>query len=110
MPIENGERYEPLRPDLRGRHATFGSAVDAALANLARVRSPFFDALADNWRRLFPHEPAWPGRYEDGIVFLYVRTYPTVFVMRPRLKAIRSELMKLPMAPKTLKLRLEVHA
>ena len=57
--------------DQRGRHRSFGSAVDAAFKDLATERNDFFDSLADRWAALFPGVPAVPGRYDGGIIFLY---------------------------------------
>ena len=110
---EDGE-YEnvwgtAIDPDKRGRHATFGSAVRAAYADLIVERNAFFDTLADNWKRLFPNSPAHPGRYEDGKIFLYVRSASALFLMRPRLPAVRRALAQLPGAPKKIDLRLEIH-
>ena len=97
-------------PHLRGRHETFRSAVDAAFGDLSVERNAFFDTLVDQWRRLFPDQPARPGRYEDGKIFIYVRNAPTLFLMRPRLPLIRRRLASLPGAPKRRELRLEAHA
>lgn len=99
--------------DKRGRHATFGKAVDAAFAALQgqlTERNAFFDALPERWSTLFPKLKAVPGRYEDGILFLYVSSAPQLFMTRPRLPAIKARLKSLPDAPKKLVLRLEVHA
>ncbi|MBR1920936.1 MAG: DUF721 domain-containing protein [Kiritimatiellae bacterium] len=96
--------------DKRGRHKSFSSALDAALADMVVERNAFFDTLADNWRRIFPNQPARPGRYEDGKIFLYVNNAPTLFLMRPRLPMIRRRLAELPGAPKRIELRLEAHA
>ena len=97
-------------PDRRGRHKTFRSALDAALADLVVERNDFFDKLSRSWKSLFPDQPARPGRYEDGKIFLYVRNAPTLFLMRPRLPAIRRRLAELPGAPSRIELRLEAHA
>ena len=111
----SGEReYEnvwgrAVDPHLRGRHATFGSAVDAAVTDLVRERNAFYDSLVDAWRRLFPDLPARPGRCENGKIFLYVATAPTLFMMRPRLAAVKRRLAELPGAPPRIELRLEVH-
>ncbi len=70
----------------------------------------FFDSLADNWKRLFPDQPARPGRYEDGKIFIYVKNAPTLFLMRPRLAMIKRRLAALPGAPRKIDLRLEAHA
>ena len=99
-----------IEPDKRGRHKTFSSAIGAAFSDLTVERNAFFDSLADNWRRLFPDQPARPGRYEDGKIFLYVKNAPTLFLMRPRLPMIRRKLATLPGAPKKIDLRLEAHA
>ena len=97
-------------PHLRGRHETFRSAVDAAFGDLSVERNAFFDTLVDQWRRLFPDQPARPGRYEDGKIFIYVRNAPTSFVVRPKLRTIAAQLARLPGAPKRIDLRLEIHA
>ena len=94
----------------RGRHKTFASAVGAVFPELLEERNEFFDSLADNWKRLFPDQPARPGRYEDGKIFIYVRNAPTIFLMRPRLPMIKRRLAAMPGAPKKIELRLEAHA
>ena len=96
--------------DERGRHKTVSSAFDAAFKDLTTEKNPFFDALCDNWRTLFPRVPAKPGRYEDGKIFIYVKNAPTSFVVRPRLKAIAARLAQLPGAPKKVDLKLEIHS
>ena len=110
MAFENGVNWKPLEPEKRGRHATFSSAVEAALRDLMVVHDPFFDSLVDRWPSLFPGLPVKPGRYEDGKVFLYVKNAPTNFAMRTKLPAIRERLLELPDAPKKLDLRLEIHS
>ena len=110
MAYENGVNWQPREPERRGRHATFGAAIDAAFADLLTQRDPFFDTLVDRWRALFPDLPARPGRYEDGKIFLYVKNAPTNFALRPKLPAIKRALAALPGAPKRLDLRLEIHA
>ena len=99
-----------MEPDKRGRHKTFGSAVGAAFADMIVEKNEFFDSLVDNWRRMFPDQPARPGRYEDGKIFIYVKNAPTLFLMRPRRPTIRRRLAELPGAPKKIELRLEAHA
>lgn len=110
MAYENGVNWQPLEPAQRGRHATFGAAIDAAFKDLMTQKNPFFDTLVDRWPTLFPGLPARPGRYEDGKIFLYVRNAPTNFALRAKLPSIRRALMTLDGAPKRLDLRLEIHA
>jgi len=110
MPIENGVNWVPLEPEKRGRHRTFTSALQAALGDMVLERSPFYDALCDNWRTMFPELPAWPGRLSGDTIWLYVRTAPTLFAMRPKLSMIRRRLAELPDAPAKIELRLEIHA
>jgi len=95
--------------DERGRFAAFGKALDAAYADLVRERNDFFDSLPDRWAELFPGLLAKPGRYEDGIIFLYVRSAPQLFAVRPKLASIRARLAALPGAPKKITLKLEIH-
>lgn len=99
-----------INPEGRGRHETFSSAVGAAFSGLFVERNDFFDSLCDRWRGLFPSLPARPGRYENGTIFLYVRTAPLLFAMRPKLRSIATALAKLPGAPDRISLRLEIHA
>lgn len=99
--------------DQRGRHASFGSALGAAVSEvrgLLAERNDFFDSLADRWDALFPTLPARPGRYEDGKIFVYVRSAPLLFATRPKLRQIARTLAGLPGAPKKIDLRLEIHA
>ena len=110
MPFENGVNWKPIDPGKRGLHKTTVSAFEAALKDLLTERNEFFDSLCDNWKRIFPSLPAWPGRYEDGMIFLYVRTAPTSYMLRPKLRMIASKLAALPGAPKKIVLRLEIHA
>jgi hypothetical protein len=103
-----------IEPDKRGRHKTFSSAIGAAFSDLTVERNAFFDSLADNWRRLFPDQPARPGRYQDGHLFIYVRTSGQLFALRPKLPKIKKAILPLragdPNAPKRLTLHLEIHS
>lgn len=94
----------------RGRYATFGKAIDAAFKDLTVERNDFFDSLPDRWTQLFPDLPIVPGRYEDGKIFVYVRSAPLLFAMRPKLRLVKARLAELPGAPKKLDVRLEIHA
>ena len=100
--IPESSGYRPLSPELRGRHASFASAVDAAFGDLTTEKNEFFDSLADRWKTLFPDLPARPGRYEDGKIFLYVPNAAVNFMVRPRLAAIKKLLAALPDAPKRI--------
>ena len=95
MAYENGVDWKPVSPERRGRHRTFVSALDAACADLMTERTDFFDSLADVWSSLFPGLAAKPGRYEDGKIFLYVKSAPASFGVRPKLRAIAARLAKL---------------
>ena len=110
MAYENGVNWRPLEPSKRGRHETFASALEAAFRDLTTEHNAFFDSLADEWNRIFPTLPARPGRYEDGKIVLYVKNPPTLYVMRMKLGMIRKKLAELPGAPRTINLKLEVHA
>lgn len=103
-------KWKPLDPKARGRHKTFSGAVDSAFAELLVEHNDFFDSLVDHWRALFPKLPAVPGRYEDGMIFVYVRSAAAGYVVRPQLRKIAAALAKLPGAPQKIDLRMEIHA
>ena len=107
--VENGVEWKPIAPEQRGRHKTASTAFDAAFKALSSERNDFFDALVDNWKRLFPGVPARPGRFENGRIYVYVRNAPTSYVVRPKLRAMAARLAELPGAPKKIDLRLEIH-
>lgn len=94
----------------RGRHDTFRGALTAALEDLVREKNEFFDSLADRWKTIFPNLPVRPGRYEGGIIFLYVSSAALLYAMRPRLREIKAKLKTLPGAPKKLELKLEARS
>ena len=102
-------RWQPLEPHMRGRHSSFGDAAKAAYNALVTVKNPFVDYLANAWKTFFPDMPARPGRYEDGILFLYVKNAPMLFALRPKLAAVKRRIAKLPGAPKRLDVKLEIH-
>lgn len=104
------EGYRPIDPDKRGRHGSFSSAVDAAFTDLITEKNAFFDSLVDNWKILFADIPARPGRYEDGKIFIYVKNAPLSFAVRPKLREIARRLSQLPLAPRKIDLRLEIHS
>lgn len=94
--------------DQRGRHNTVSSALEAAFRELTTVKSAFFDSVTDRWNELFPGLAARPGRFEDGYFFLYVKSAPALFMLRPKLKSIHRKLAELPEAPKRFSVRLEI--
>lgn len=108
MVYENGVDWKPLDPQGRGRYATFNSVVDAVFKELSTERNDFFDSLADRWTELFPGLPVRPGRYEDGVIYVYVPNAPMNFAMRPKLPAIRRTLSALPGAPKKVVVKMEI--
>ena len=104
------EHWRPIAPDQRGKHKTLSSALDAAFKALTVEHNDFFDSLCDNWAKIFPDMPAKPGRYEDGKIFIYVRSAAVSFMVRPKLRTIAGRLAQLPGAPKRIDLRLEIHS
>ncbi len=109
MAFENGINWKPTDPHLRGRHDSFASALTASVAALSVEHDVFFDSLVEKWPALFPDLPITPGRKENGMIFLYVRSAPILFSVRPRLPAIKRKLAALPGAPKRINLVLEIH-
>lgn len=110
MAFENGVDWKPLEPGKRGRHATFGSALDTIARSLSKAidRDEFFDSLVENWTGLFPASHARPGRKEGDRIILYVNSAPVLFMMRPKLPGMKKVLLGLPGAPKRLSLLLEI--
>jgi hypothetical protein len=109
MAFEDGVDWEPAEPQKRGRHKTFASALDAVVSDILTERNDFFDSLSDRWPSLFPGLAAKPGRYDGGKMFLYVKSAPALFATRPKLPAVKRALAKLPGAPKSINLVLEIH-
>ena len=86
-----------------------GSLMDGLLANLLIEKSPFFDEVCEKWTAMFPDSAAKPGRWQDGRLFLYVRTSGQLFGMRSKLSKIKKALAALPTAPKRFSVNLEIH-
>lgn len=86
-----------------------GALLDDIVAKLVEVKEPFFDTVCANWATACPEFPARPGRYQDGHLFLYVRTSGQVFGLRSKLPKVKKALQTLPGAPKRLTVHLEVH-
>ena len=93
---------------------TVGTLMDGILGDLLAEKSVFFDSVCAQWDMLFPDIPARPGRYQDGHLFLYVRTAGQLFALRPKLPKIKKALLPLraadPNAPKRFTLHLEIHS
>lgn len=94
----------------RGRHATFASALGAAFDVLIKEENPFFDAVQSAWSKLFPNLPARPGRSDSGVIVIYVKSAPVLFMMRQHLPRIKAAMKTLAHAPKRLNVRLEIHS
>ena len=87
---------------------SMGKLMDGLLATLLIEKSPFFDQVCEQWPTLFPDSVAKPGRWQDGRLFLYVRTSGQLFGMRPKLTKIKKALAALPTAPKRFSVHLEI--
>ena len=87
---------------------SMGTLMDGLLATLLVEKSPFFDQVCEQWPKLFPDSVAKPGRWQDGRLFLYVRTSGQLFGMRPKLTKIKKALATLPTAPKRFSVHLEI--
>ncbi len=96
-------------PEIRVKTPRVGALLGALVTELTHVHEPFFDTVCDNWVRLFPAFPAKPGRYQDGRLFLYVRTSGQVFSLRAKLPKVKRALLALPGAPKRFSVHLEIH-
>jgi hypothetical protein len=110
MALENGVNWKPVSPELRGKHKTFSSALDAVFHDLRTEHNPFFDSLSEIWERDFSDILAKPGRYENGIIFLYVKSPSVNFMLRPKLRLIKKRLEAIPGAPKKFDVKLEIKA
>ena len=87
---------------------SMGKLMDGLLATLLVEKSPFFDQVCEQWPTLFPDSVAKPGRWQDGRLFLYVRTSGQLFGMRPKLTKIKKALAALPTAPRRFSVHLEI--
>lgn len=85
-----------------------GALLDGIAAEWLIERSAFFDEVCDRWDALFPASPARPGRWQDGRLFLYVRTAGQLFALRPKLARAKKTLAALPSAPRKFTLHLEI--
>ena len=88
---------------------SMGNLMDGILAKLLVEKSPFFDEVCEKWPALFPDCIAKPGRWQDGRLFLYVRTSGQLFGMRTKLPKMKKLIATLPTAPKRFSLNLEIH-
>ena len=88
---------------------SMSTLMDGLIASLLSEKSPFFDQICEEWAKLFPDCAAKPGRWQNGRLFLYVRTSGQLFGMRPKLPKIKKALAALPTAPKRFTVGLEIH-
>ena len=86
-----------------------GKLMDDLLASMLVEKSPFFDQVCEKWMELFPDCVAKPGRWQDGRLFLYVRTSGQLFGMRTKLPKMKRLLAALPTAPKRFSVNPEIH-
>ena len=96
--------------DTRVPMPSMGRLMDGLLASMLIEKSPFFDEVCEKWMDLFPDSAAKPGRWQDGGLFLYVRTSGQLFGMRTKLPKIKKALAALPTAPRRFSVNLEIHA
>ena len=85
-----------------------GDSLEAAIEELLRERSTFFDDVCARWDEMFPELPARPGEWRDGKVVLFVKSSGQLFALRPRVAAIKRELAALPGAPKRFSVVLQI--
>jgi len=108
LPID-GDPIETRVPTPR-----VGTLMDGILDDLLAEKNAFFDAVCAQWKTLFPDLPARPGRYQDGHLFIYVRTSGQLFALRPKLPKVKRALLPLrdtdPNGPKRFTLHLEIHS
>ena len=112
MPDFGKERFPVYGLDSRGRHKSFASAVSSASGEIAGLIAahPFDQTIADNFKRLFPDIPAWPGVYDEnsGYFQIMVKTPGALFMLRPKLRQMAAALRKLPGCPKGFKVTLQI--
>ena len=92
-----------------------GSLFDALVADLTRDRSPFYDEVCAQWRKLFPEVNAKPARWVSGAtpraggrLFLRVRSAAASFALRPKLPALKKKLATLASAPPRFSVHVEI--
>lgn len=97
-------------PSGRVKVRTAGSLMQQIVDGLLVEKSPFFDEICAKWNEMFPDSIARPGRFQNGRVFLYVRTSGQLFALRSSLREFRRKLSALASAPKRFSVHLEIHA
>lgn len=95
-------------PEARTPMPTMPGLMDRLLEELLIEKSPFFDQVCEQWETLFPELVAKPERWQDGKLFLRVRTSGQLFSLRPKLPKIKKTLATLPTAPKRFAVHLEI--
>ncbi len=83
--------------------------IDGILDKMMIEKSPFFDEICTEWERCFPGIPAKPGRWQNGRLFLYVKTSGQLFSLRARLPKIKKTLATFSSAPRRFSVHLEIH-
>lgn len=102
-------------PLFRSRESRTGDFLDAIVEDLTQDKSPFFDEVVLRWEELFPGFAARPGKWVSGAsanaggkLFLYVRSAPALFAVRPKLAAVKKKLASLKTAPMKFSVHLEI--
>lgn len=112
MAFAGEERFPVYGLESRGRHATFSSAVAAAGGELEELIAshPFDRTIAENFKRLFPNVPAWPGKYDpdSGYFQIMVKNSAGMFFLKPQLRKMTAALKELPGCPKGFKVALQI--
>ena len=84
------------------------SMAENELLEMLRPKNPFFDEIVEAWPQIGKDIPAWPGRADEGKIFLYVKTSAQNYAVRSMLRKIRSRLKILPHAPSKISLHVEI--
>ena len=85
-----------------------GESLDAAIEELLRERSTFFDEVCARWDELFPGVTARPGEWRDGKVVLFVKSAGQLFALRPRVAEMKRRLAGVQGAPKRFSVILQI--
>ena len=97
-------------PETRTPVIRLADLLSKANEQIMTVRSEFFDVISDDWKNLFPGLPAFPGRYEQDRLILYVKSAPLLFEVRRRLRTIKKKLLEINSAPRNLAISIEIRS